>query len=206
MARNAIRAERVERASLLYQTLVTQIGMDGHVVEAYQLPFVLDERRAGATLLQRSLGLVDLAVDREVLMVYSSFVPSVGPGLLWSYGMDVARRRGGLAVGITGGGVDVGQVESLTWDELVRDLQLAARLSDHVYIFSLEGCVAQDTLARLATVDWAAPAAAPGEAARRVDRVRRLARAVLWASAHPSLLLAGAAAVLLWLWQRRRRR
>lgn len=31
-----------------------------------------------------SLGLVDLEVDREVLMLYTSFMPNFGPALLWS--------------------------------------------------------------------------------------------------------------------------
>jgi hypothetical protein len=47
-------------------------------------PLITDERRARATVLQRALGLVDLASDREVLMLYSSFLRQ-GDAALWSY-------------------------------------------------------------------------------------------------------------------------
>jgi hypothetical protein len=54
------------------------------------MPPIADERRAGSTLLQRVLGLVDLSTDREVWMNYTSFMHGIGPGLLWSYGSEAA--------------------------------------------------------------------------------------------------------------------
>jgi hypothetical protein len=80
--------ERVARARAAYAALVDQIHADGWQVENYQFPLIADERRAGSTLLQRLLGLVDVRTDREVWMQYNSFVGSLGPG---SCGATVPR-------------------------------------------------------------------------------------------------------------------
>ena len=44
------------------------------------------------------MGLVDVRTDREVWMQYTSFVGSLGPGILWSYGPE----SDAIAVGTTG--------------------------------------------------------------------------------------------------------
>jgi hypothetical protein len=43
------------------------------------------------------LGLVDVTTDREVWMLYSSFVRRLGPGFIWSYGAEASS----IAVGST---------------------------------------------------------------------------------------------------------
>lgn len=195
--RHFMDAERFKRARKHYAGLIAQIRADGYRVDEYAIPFVVDERRAGSQLLQRLLGLVDLEVDREVLMLYSSFMRPFGHGLLWSY----APSARSVGVGSTGGGVDVGgadQIPPLTWDEFTRDLHLAHAWSDNIHIFSLEGAVRQGFLSRLLTFDWNAPVTPPLREFRQVERARQGLRAVLWASAHPGVLLAGALA-LFWL-------
>jgi len=114
LLRNAFDRARVARAQAIYTTLITQMGIDGYRVESYQFPFIVDERLAGSRLLQRLLGIVDVPSDREVLMVYTSFMRSAGPGLLWSYGRDAQAFGGGIAVGSTGGGVEIDQPPALT--------------------------------------------------------------------------------------------
>src|SRR3954453_14422139 len=94
---------RPARARADYDELVERIHADGWPVENYQMPPIADERRAGSTLLQRVLGLVDLPTDREVFMNYTSFMRRSGPGLLGTYGPEAAA----IAVGTTGGGPDV---------------------------------------------------------------------------------------------------
>ena len=49
-------------------------------------------------MLQRLAGLVEVTTDREIWMLYSSFLRSVGPGMIWSYG----PQAGAIAVGSTG--------------------------------------------------------------------------------------------------------
>ena len=107
---------------------------------------------SGSTLLQRLLGLVDVATDREVWMLYSSVMRRIGPGLLWVYGAEAQA----IAVGTTGGGPDIPthpQIPSLSWDELARDLALASRWTNDIYIHSLEGCVSNGFLERLQSYD-----------------------------------------------------
>jgi hypothetical protein len=88
---------RPARSKAAYRRLVGQIRADGWPVENYQFPLIADERQAGSALLQR-LALVDVATDREVWMLYSSFLRALGPGLIWAYGPEAAA----IAVGTTG--------------------------------------------------------------------------------------------------------
>lgn len=190
-------SRRLHRAQAAYSALVAQIRVDGYPVDSYQIPFIVDERKVGSSLLQRLGGLVDIAVDREVLMLYSSFLRPTGVGMLWSY----AQEAKAVAVGSTGGGVTVGGVDRippLSWNELARDLRLAARWSNDIYLFSLEGCVRQGFLARLKAFDWSQPVVWPFWTARKVEQRRSLFRVVLWGSAHPLLVL-GAALGLGWV-------
>ena len=175
-----------------YRTLVSRIRADGWRVESYQHPFIVDERRARSTLLQRVTGMVDVPVDREVLMLYSSIYRPHGAGLLWSY----ASEAQGIGLGITGGGITpaVGDPQPLTWDELDRDLRLAWYWSDHLYIFSLEGCVQQGFLPRLKEFVWDKPILIPEVSVERVARWRAALASLLWVSAHFQWLLASAAA------------
>src|SRR2546423_8216903 len=85
---------RPARSKAAYQALVEWIRADGWRVENYQFPLIADERRAGSTVLQR-LALGDVATHREVGMLYSSFLPAPGPGLIWAYSPQAAAGAGG---------------------------------------------------------------------------------------------------------------
>jgi hypothetical protein len=111
---------RLRKTRAIYTALIEHIRADGYRVETISSPLAC-ERHAGSTLLQRLLGLVNVTTDREVWMVYSSVMPAIGPGLLWSYGQEAKA----LAIGTTGGGPDVPshpQIPALSWDDLVRNL------------------------------------------------------------------------------------
>ena len=182
--------ERVRTAQAAYRALVSEMQLDGFQVDSYHIPLMIDERRTGSTLLQRVAGLVDVPSDREVLMPYTSFLRPHGPGILWSYASDAQS----IGVGSTGGGVQVAglsEVPALRWEELTRDLRLARRWSDDIYIFSLEGCVEQGFLERLIDFNWDGPVEIPYESARVVDRLRTGLRVILWISARPHLILMG---------------
>lgn len=184
LARQAFNRERGESGRRAYQFLVNRIRRDGYRVESYQIPLVVDERRAGSSLLQRLLGIVDLEVDREVLMLYSSFVRPVGDGYLWTYAFDAQA----IGVGSTGGGVNlegVANTRPLSWAELQRDLLLAFQHTDFIYIFSLEGCVQQNFLPLIRDLDWQQRPHLPIQTARQIERWRQLARLGLWMFAHP---------------------
>jgi hypothetical protein len=163
--------EQVREAERDYADLVREIRESGRSVEVYQFPQLLDERAAGSTLLRRSLGLVDVAVDAEVYMLYSTYLGRAGAQV---YFADAPC----IALGVTGGGVNANNPEAyprfLSWERLAEDLRAAAAHTRDVYVFSLEGCVERGLLAPIAEIDWEQPAPAlPPEEERRARRGRR---------------------------------
>jgi hypothetical protein len=153
-----------------YAALMTRIRRDGFHVETYQVPLLLDDRRSGKARWQTALGLIDLTADREVVMLYSSLMGPLGPGLLQAY-LPECRAVG---VGSTGGGLD--PLPKLSWDELERDLRVVHKTCEDITIFSLEGCVEQGFMDRLVAFDWEKSVSVPmqhrllGQAARTVLR------------------------------------
>lgn len=145
---------QVQAARRAYGELVEEIRQGGYRAETYQFPLVHEDRAAGSRLLQRSLGLVDVPADREVLMLYRSVLPRPwGALLVDAYGRDADA----IAVGITGGGVASLQPafanRLLDWEGLVTDLRRARRYTQHLYVFSLEGCVEAGLLEPLVEAD-----------------------------------------------------
>lgn len=196
----------LRRAQMEYEALITRMHEDGFTVERYSLPTAVDEARAGSTLIQRLMGVVEPAVDRVVPMLYSSFAGEIGPATLWSYAQDVDA----VAVGSTGGGVEIldhvpGDRNVLTWDPFIRDVLLASRWVGHVYVFSLEGCVEQGILALLKTFDWDhPPLVVPPQHIDRVALFRDILHAVLWLSVRPFWVAFGVISVL-WVLRGKRR-
>ena len=134
--------EEVKRAAGQYAELLGDMSADGFRTETYQYFMILDDRLARSTFLQRVLGIVDLSPDREVLMLYRSIMP----GLLGELLVDVfGPEAGGIGVGITGGGVEqlkeFFQRHELDLSQLLVELRRARRHTEHLYVFSLEGCV-----------------------------------------------------------------
>jgi hypothetical protein len=214
---------RLKRGRQVYKDLVRQVQLDGYLVESYQFPVMVDERMVGSDLIQKVAGLVDLKVDREVFMIYTSVLRPYGPGVMWNYASECSPlrseyRKGGSAhrrrfagvpsigVGSTGGGVDIELADTnpLEWEELARDLQFAWHWCNDIYIFSLEGCVQQGYLSRLEEFDWEGPLIYPIQHSQLVGRWRRFLRSILWVSAHPFIVLLGLLGGL-WLLARLRR-
>lgn len=180
-------------AKTVYTALVAQIHADGYMVESYHFPLIEDDRDAGSTVVQRAAGLVDVAVDREVLMLYSSFFRPHGHSILWSY----AQKAQAIGIGNTGGGIQAGALENvpyLTWDEFATDLRLARRSGKPIYVFSLEGCVKQGFLPRLVTFDWQVEVPLPTTAL--VSAGRSSLHGLLWLLERPIVILAGLVGVI----------
>jgi hypothetical protein len=186
-----------KRGLVAYRELVSQIHADGYRVDSYQMSIIADEREVSSTLLQHLLGLVDVQVDREVFMLYTSFERPHGAGMLASY----APAAQAIGLGSTGGGVDVelGGPQPLSWDELVRDLRLAYYFCDDIHIFSLEGCAQQGFLDRLDGFIWDNPIMLPEMSLLHVESKRRSLQSLLWVCSHSvAILLVAAGGVLLW--------
>ena len=95
------------------------------------------------------------------------------------------------------------QFSPLSWEELTRDLRLARRWTEQLYVHSLEGCVWNGYLTRLRSFDWT-PASTPPPTAPW-PRAPGGLRGLLRASVHPWRVL-GVVVASMWLLARRRRR
>jgi hypothetical protein len=180
-------AAQVEAAEAAYAALVGEIRAGGRRVESYHFPHLLDERLARSTLLRRTLGLVDVPADAEVFMLYASYLGRAGAR---AYFPDAPC----IALGVTGGGVNAGHPDEvrrlLSWERLEDELLAAAAYARDVYVFSLEGCVEQNMLERIAAVDWSRARDSLSPAGHRRGRRRRaLFRAVLRAEGMLDLIM-----------------
>ncbi|MSP91722.1 MAG: hypothetical protein EXR79_07945 [Myxococcales bacterium] len=177
-------AADLDAAQRTYAELVQAIRATGARVETYQLPLLHDERAARSRLAQRSLGLVDVQADREVVMLYrSALAPPFGDWLIDAYGPGCEA----IALGITGGGVAsldpwLG-ARRLDGPALTREVLRARQHTPHLYVFSLEGCVAHGTFAAacaaaVAPMPSATPASSWARLGRRVVQVALAAEPV----------------------------
>lgn len=184
-----VQRRRFKTARQKYLELVAAIRSAGWRVDSYQFPMIADERKSRSTLLQRLTGVVDLPVDREVWMLYSSFFGKLGPGLLASYAPDAQS----IGLGSTGGGVNAGLGDErwLTWDEFSRDLRLAWHWNEDLHIFSLEGCARQNFMPHLKTFVWDKPIMLPDLPTERITAWRGVLQAILWVNAHSGSILIG---------------
>jgi hypothetical protein len=196
-------------ARAAYTEMVGAIRHDGYEVHTYQMPFVADDRRAGTTVMQRALDIMDLPADVDVLMC-SSCVPSarfdydLGGALIASYGPFADA----IGVGAAGedGDADVASVR-LPWPALRRDLLLAARYTDTIYIFSLEDCAERGLLDQIALLDWGAPAQPVRSKRALVGGLRLLLLGLLVGGRFGPQTLAWAGwGLAAWLWWRGRRK
>ncbi len=210
LLRRAFDGGRVARARSDYTALIDRMHARGYRVQTYQLPFIADERVVRTTLLERLLGLVDVRSDEEVLMLYSSFDPAAGGGMLWAYG-PAAQAIAVGSTAATGDAATEARLPPLNWDEFSRDLIVAAHFAGVVGVYSLEGCVRQGFLPRLRRLDWTAPVRLAPESIARAARFRRNVQVALWLGsrlpylAGGLLVFAGAAVVTIVRWRRRRR-
>lgn len=178
-------------ARAAYLELIARIHHEGYEVHTYQLPILADDRRAGTTLVQRALDIVDLPADLEVLICYSSapldkLNHDLGGALITSYGPSADSIGVGI---ISNSPRESGEdLPPLAWEALERDLILAARHTDMIYIYSLEGCVERGLLPRLAKINWDAPEQAVAWKSAFVSSLRSaMLSGLLFARFSPSL-------------------
>jgi len=196
--------ERVRRAREAYAGLIRQMQSHGYLVETYQFFFIVDERDAHTTLLERLLGLVDVRGNREALMLYTSFNHAMDAAMVWKYG----PRAQVIVVGSTKSNPPTdARFPPLDWEEFSRDLRVAAHFSPTVGVYSLEGCVRQGFLERLKSMDWNQPVTIPADALRKANRMRSRIHIALWIGSNlPYFALAIVFGIGWWTWRRRTRR
>ena len=211
-------------AQAAYSELIVVMHLDGYEVHTFQMPVIADDRRAGTTLIQRALDIVELPADLDVLMC-SSIVPieplgdDLGGALIASYGAHAdAIGIGSIdepgppnldswgSEGIDWLGQDGEKRSMLSWPALRRDLLLAAQYTDTIYIHSLEDCVARELLPKIAALDWEAPAHARPSRRALIVLLRALLFGTLVAGRFGRTTLAwGGWALAIALWLRGRR-
>ncbi|MGA7219755.1 MAG: hypothetical protein WBX38_15650, partial [Candidatus Sulfotelmatobacter sp.] len=206
LAERYIDTVRVYRAREAYGHLIRKLQLRGYIVQTYQMPLIVADRRAHITLFERLFGVVDVRGDEEVLMLYSSFVPSLGAGMIWS----LAPGEQAIAIGNTQADPNAGaNGVPLHWDEFSRDLLVASHFSRIAGVYNLEGCVQQGFLTRLRTMNWNQSVLIPADSIRKANRMRRLVSTLLWIGAILPVIIVIAIFLLagsIWRWRRHRRR
>jgi hypothetical protein len=196
--KRAFNAGRVQRARESYAALIAKMHSHGYSVQTYQLEFIVPERKAHSTLLERIFGVVDVRGDDEALMLYSSFNHKVGAGVIWQFGPDAQT----VAVGSTAPSGDPAtdkQFPPLNWDEFSRDLLVAHHFSSLIGIYSLEGCVQQGFIPRLKTMDWNQTVVIPASSVKDAYHFARGIQSILWIGSHLLYFIAIFLLVAIWL-------
>ena len=135
----------IEKGRKEYATLIRLIKADKYPVESYYASFIKDEVNLHQTAIQQVSKFLDIKTDKEIPMLYSSFMGNAD-GLIKIYGIDL--KLNAVALGSTGGGVDT-TLPTLSYEQLVHDINVAAKQSTEIHIFSLEGCVSKGYLTKL---------------------------------------------------------
>jgi hypothetical protein len=168
---------QVQQARDAYTALIRHIQAAGYPVQTYQMAFLADERAVHSTLLERLFGIVDVRGNEEALMAYSSVNHAAGAALVWNYGPGAQA----LAVGSTLFDKNAGPGNGpLNWNELSNDLIVASHFTPTVGIYSLEGCIRQRFMPRLAAFDWGQTVTIPASAMKVTQQFHKRIRIAIW--------------------------
>lgn len=196
LVRRAIDSQRVTSAREAYAGLIRHIQAGGYTVETYQLPFIVTEREAHSSLLERLLGVVDVRGNIEAVMLYTSFNASIGSAMIWKFGPEAQA----ITVGVTGG------KSGLDWERLSRDLIVAGHFTNLVGIYSLEGCLQQGFLKHLIGMNWGQTVVIPAASVRKAILLHAVLPGTLWTLSHLAYFVVLIIFLNVWFARRRFRR
>jgi hypothetical protein len=176
----------------LYQTLIAKMKSDGYGVESYIMSPIYEERDKKTSSVQKLMGIVDLDVDREIPMSYTSAMGN--PAIISLYHKDNMP----IALGSTGGGVKIEGIElaSLSWDELARDLLIASKLTNEIHIFCLESSVQKGFLAKIRNLDFDQKASDISVEMEKQKKVNGVLRFIIVILDHPFWLTVAVLAII----------
>lgn len=176
----------------IYQSLISEMQADGYRVESYIIPFLYEERARQTTSLQKLLGIVDIATDTEIPMLYTSLLDN--PGILPLY----IKRGMPAGIGSTGGGVNIEGFElaALTWEKLERDILIASELTDEIIIFCLETSIQKEYLANIKNLDFSKQAAEMTLEIARQEKINKFIGYILVLLDHPFWLTLAVLAIV----------
>jgi hypothetical protein len=181
-----------EQARTDYRALIERIRNDGFSIESYYVPFIRRESQDGRTALQQATGFMDLETDKDIPMLYTSFMGNPY-GTLKVMALDENLKY--VALGSTGGGFDP-SMPSMTWDDLAYDLRLASRTAEELHIFCLEATVEKGFLPRLIGFDYNVPIPKYPDQITSIEELEQDTMRVSIVLSYPTLML-GVLGVLL---------
>ena len=115
--------------------------------------------------------------------------------MIWAFGPEAQV----ITLGVAGG------QGGLNWLQFSRDLIVASHFDRLIGVFDLEGCVREDFLSRLESMDWGQSVNLPAAAVRKAILLHTLFPAVLWTVSRLPYLAAAILLADLWLvWARKR--
>lgn len=155
------------RARAAYAALIAHIQSQGYPVQTYQMPFIIHGRREHTTLFERLFGVVDVRGNLEVIMIYTSFRPSLDSAMIWELGPDAQA-------------IVVGTVPPLDWDAFSRDLIVASHFTRIVGVYDLEGVLQEGFLPRLVAMNWAQSIVIPAKAIQKAALLNKGIQTVTW--------------------------
>jgi hypothetical protein len=136
------------------------------------------------------------------VMAYSS-INAAGSALVWNYGPTAQS----LVIGCTLEDKNAGPANGpLNWNELSSDLIVASHFSSTVGIYSLEGCIRQGFLPRLASFDWGQTVTVSADAMKQAQQFRQRVGLAIWIISRLPYFLAAALLLVLYLLYRLRLR
>lgn len=177
--------EKFLQAKAAYKKLIETIRNDGYMIESYYVPVVRYETERGQTALQQVSKFMDLKTDKDIPMLYTSFMGNPY-GTLKALAID--KNLEYVAIGSTGGGFDP-TMPSMTWEDLAYDLRVAAKTAKEIHIFCLEATVEKGFLQDLIDFDYEVPVI---EYPEQVEAVNSMINRLMWIStilSYPTLFL-----------------
>lgn len=185
-------AESIENGRAVYDQLLQLIRNDGYPVESYYASFVKDETENGTTSIQRLTKFLDVPTEKEIPMLYTSFMGNAD-GFLKVYALEPQLKY--VALGSTGGGVDT-TMHTLSWDDLAHDLRVVGSVAEEIHIFSLEGTVKKGFMPRLINFDYTPVPEIHEDQVKAVQNMRSNILTISKILSYPTLLFLGITLVL----------
>ena len=174
-----------EKGQREYAQLIETMQQDGYMVESYYAPFIKDETAKGNTAIQQATKFLDIKTNKEIPMLYSSFLGNPD-GYYKIYGSDIGLKA--VGVGSTGGGVDT-TLPTLGYEQLVHDISVASMFADEVHVFSLEGCVQKGFLTRLSEQQFDSKIELDQVQIQSVQQIQKFVKFVSTILSYPTLLI-----------------
>jgi hypothetical protein len=180
-------AKSIENGRAVYNQLLQLIREDGYPIESYYASFVKDETEHGTTSIQRLTKFLDVPTEKEIPMLYTSFMGNAD-GFLKVYALEPHLKY--VALGSTGGGVDT-TMHTLSWDDLAHDLRMVGPVAVEIHIFSLEGTVKKGFMPRLVNFDYTPVPEIHEDQVKTVQNIRSNILTISKILSYPTLLFLG---------------